>query len=65
MYDKDLARRFLIKIDKEVVAAFTLAENDRQRKELQRAINDITFMYDILHLNDIEVIDINANPNKK
>lgn len=64
MYDKDLARRFLMKINKEVVNAFVLAEEPGQRSELQKAINDITFMYDILHLNDdIQVIDI-SNPNK-
>ena len=64
MYDKDLARRFLMKINKEVVNAFVLAEEPGQRSELQKAINDITFMYDILHLNDdIKMIDI-SNPNK-
>ena len=64
MFDKDLARRFMIKINKEVVNAFILSDDDRQRNELQRAINDLTFMYDILHLNDdIQVIDI-SNPNK-
>ena len=65
MFDKDLARRFMVKINKEVVNAFILAEDDRQRNELQRAINDLTFMYDILHLNDdIQVIDICSNSNK-
>lgn len=64
MFDKDLAKRFLVKINKEVVNAFVMAENQDQRSELQRAINDITFFYDILHLNDdIQVIDI-SNPNK-
>ena len=64
MFDKDLARRFLVKINKEVVNAFVLADDPRQRADLQKAINDITFMYDILHLNDdIQVIDI-SNPNK-
>ena len=64
MFDKDLARRFLLKINKEVVNAFILSDDDRQRNELQRAINDITFMYDILHLNDnIQVIDI-SNSNQ-
>lgn len=64
MYDKDLARRFLVKINKEVVNAFVAAEDPGQRSELQKAINDITFMYDILHLNDdIRVIDI-SNPNE-
>lgn len=64
MFDKDLARRFLVKINKEVFNAFALSDDPRQRADLQKAINDITFMYDILHLNDdIQVIDI-SNPNK-
>lgn len=64
MFDKDLARRFMIKINKEVVEAFAATDNPDVRSQLQRAINDITFMYDILHLNDnIQVIDI-SNSNK-
>ena len=64
MFDKDLARRFMIKINKEVVEAFAATDNPGVRSQLQRAINDITFMYDILHLNDdIQVIDI-SNSNK-
>lgn len=65
MFDKDLARRFMIKINKEVVEAFAATDNPGVRAELQRAINDLTFMYDILHLNDdIQVIDICSNSNK-
>lgn len=52
MFDKDLARRFMIKINKEVVKAFVATDNPGVRAELQRAINDLTLMYDILHLND-------------
>lgn len=64
MFDKDLARRFLVKINKEVFNAFSMSEEPGQRSELQKAINDITFMYDILHLNDdLKMIDI-SNPNK-
>ena len=65
MFDKDLARRFMIRINKEVVEAFAATDNPGVRQELQRAINDLTFMYDILHLNDdIQVIDIGSNSNK-
>lgn len=63
-FDKDLARRFLLKINKEVVNALILADDSRQRNELQRALNDINFMYDILHLNgDLKMIDI-SNSNQ-
>lgn len=60
MFDKELAKRFMIKINKEVVNAFVASNDNDVRQELQRAINDITFMYDILHLNDdLQVIDVN------
>lgn len=62
MFDKVLARRVLNKLGKELVNAFTLATDQEQREQLQRAINDLTFMYDILHLDDIEVIDISKQP---
>ena len=62
MYDQDLARRFLNKIGKEVVAAMSSLNQDEIRNNLQKALNDVTFMYDILHLNEIECIDISSNP---
>lgn len=57
MFDATLARKILNKIGKELVNAMTTSEGDT-RNEIQRALNDITFMYDILHLDEIEVIDI-------
>ena len=62
MFDKVLARRVLNKLGKELVNAFTKSADQEQREQLQRAINDLTFMYDILHLDDIEVIDISKKP---
>ena len=61
MFDAALARKILNKIGKELVNAMSTAEGDT-RNEIQRALNDITFMYDILHLDDIEVIDISKQP---
>lgn len=61
MFDATLARKILNKIGKELVNAMTTAEGET-RNEIQRALNDITFMYDILHLDDIEVIDISKKP---
>lgn len=61
MFDASLARRILNKIGKELVNAMGEAEGNA-RNEIQRALNDITFMYDILHLDDIEVIDISKKP---
>lgn len=57
MFDSSLARKILNKIGKELVNAMNEAEGNT-RNEIQRALNDITFMYDILNLDDIEVIDI-------
>lgn len=62
MIDKVLARRVLNKLGKELVNAFTMAADQEQREQLQKAINDLTFIYDILHLDDIEVIDISKKP---
>ena len=62
MFDKVLARRVLNKLGKELVNAFTKATDQEQREQLQKAINDLTFMYDILHLDEIEVIDISKQP---
>lgn len=62
MIDKVLARRVLNKIWKEVTEAFKASTEDDVRRELQRALNDLNFMPDILHLEDLEVIDISNKP---
>jgi hypothetical protein len=51
----------LNKIGKELVNAMQTAEGEA-RNEIQRALNDVTFMYDVLHLDEIEVIDISKKP---
>ena len=59
MYDPTLARRFINKMGKEIVNAFTKSEQQEVRDELQRALNDLTFFIDILHLDEeIQMIDI-------
>lgn len=58
MFDKFLARKMLNKIGKEIVNARTTMDLNVVSSELQKALNDITFMYDILHLDDIQIIDI-------
>lgn len=64
MFDQTLARRFLNKIGKEIVKAMSSSSQDEVREQLQKALNDITFMYDILHLDEVECIDISSNPTK-
>lgn len=62
MIDKVLARRVLNKIWKEVMEAFKISIEPEVVRQLQRALNDLDFMTDILHLDDIEVIDISKKP---
>lgn len=60
MYDPVLARRILNKANKELVTAMTNCRDDIARIAIQVAFNDLTFMYDILHLEEeIQMIDIN------
>lgn len=61
MFDASLARRMLNKIGKELVNAMQTAGGET-RSEIQCALNDVTFMYDILHLDDIEMINISKKP---
>lgn len=64
-YDPTLARRFINKMGKEIVTAFSKSEQQEVRDELQRALNDLTFFVDILHLDEeIKMIDIKATPTK-
>ena len=62
MIDKVLARRILNKIWKEVMEAFKVSIEPEVVRQLQRALNDLDFMADILHLEDLEVIDISKKP---
>ena len=62
MFDKVLARRVLNKIWKEVMEAFKVSIEPEVVRQLQRALNDLDFMADILHLEDLEVIDISKKP---
>lgn len=62
MIDLSLARRMLNKIGKELVNAMNATSGETQNNEIQRALNDIAFMYDILHLDEIEVVDISKKP---
>ena len=62
MFDKVLARRMLNKIWKEVMEGFKVSTEPEVVRQLQRALNDLDFMADILHLEDLEVIDISKKP---
>ena len=62
MFDKELARKFLNKIQKDAIELDCSIDtfNDKQERLLKGIISKIDLMYDILHLDDIEVI----NPNR-
>lgn len=57
--DADLARRILNKVNKSLVAAMCSCREQEPRAHIQKAFNEMTFMYDVLHLDEIELIDIN------
>lgn len=56
--DAELARRILNKTSKELVAAMVSCTDQETRTHVQNALNDMTFMYDVLHLDEIELINI-------
>lgn len=58
MFDAALARKILNKIWKEVMEGFKVSTEPEVVRQLQRALNDLDFMTDILHLDEIEVVDI-------
>lgn len=63
MIDLSLARRVLNKAGKELSKALadTVLSQDAAAL-VQKALDDVTFMYDILHLDEIDAIDIRKNP---
>lgn len=63
MIDLSLARKILNKANKELskTLADTVISQDATI-HIQKALNDITFMYDILHLDEIEIVDISKKP---
>lgn len=63
MIDLSLARKVLNKANKELSKTLSDTVISQDATVLiQKALNDITFMYDILHLDEIEVVDISKKP---
>ena len=62
MIDLSLARRVLNKAGKELskTLADTVISPDAAVL-IQKVLDDVTFMYDILHLDEIDAIDIHKN----
>ena len=66
MYDAELTIKMLNKMGKEIIGAMEAEEIKEQRQLLQKLLNDLGFLYDILHLSDISDIQmIDINPTKK
>ena len=66
MYDAELTIKMLNKMGKEIIGAMEAEEIKEQRQLLQKILNDLGFLYDILHLSDISDIQmIDINPTKK
>lgn len=63
--DANLARKILNRINKELVAAMISCRDSETRTILQKALNDMTFIYDVLHLDEVEVINIDNKSTAK
>ena len=65
MIDLTLARRVLNKAGKELSKALAdTVLSDDAAVLVQKALDDVTFMYDILHLDEIDAIDIRKSIDK-
>lgn len=65
MIDLSLARRVLNKAGKELTKALSeTVLSDDAAVLVQKALDDVTFMYDILHLDEVDVIDIRKTIDK-
>lgn len=59
MIDFELARRFLMKVQKDILRAQQTNDIEEVKKHLRKASGELDLMYDILHLHDLDVIDPN------
>lgn len=65
MIDLSLARRVLNKAGKELTKALSeTVLSDDAAVLVQKALDDVTFMYDILHLDEVDAIDIRKTIDK-
>ena len=65
MIDLSLARRVLNKAGKELSEALAdTVLSDDAAALVKKALDDVTFMYDILHLDEIDAIDIRKPTTK-
>lgn len=62
--DRDLARKFLNRLQKALINV-QFGEETKRDSELAKAIGIADLLYDILHLEEIEMIDISQNKKKE
>lgn len=58
MIDHGLAVRYLNRVGSNLVDGMSKTDDTEARRYFQEALNNVSFLYDILHLNEVEVIDI-------
>lgn len=64
MIDLYLARKHMAKLGRALIEAYTSRDDEVINKALQTAINEQTFLIDILHLDEIQALDITpSKPN--
>lgn len=61
MIDFELARRFLMKVQKDIIRAQSTNDLSEAGQHLKRAMGEVDLLYDILHLHDIDIIDPNRD----
>lgn len=64
MIDLTLARRILNKVQKELLELNELSDDLELASRIQSISSKIDLMYDILHLDEIEMIDIKPKQTK-
>lgn len=58
-FDDLLAYRMLNKINKQLVEAQTKSTEPEVSALINRTFQDVTFLYDVLHIREVDVININ------
>lgn len=58
MIDHGLAVRYINRVARDLVDGMSKCNDPETRRYFQEALNNVTFLYDILHLNELEIIDI-------
>lgn len=58
MIDTGLAVRYLNRVGRDMVDGMSKCDDPELRRYFQETLNNVAFLFDILHLNELELIDI-------